>query len=428
MKTCAMRPLWLLVILVFFVVAACSGESPEQDDTDGDGQADGDDPTDGDDGDLPDGDDEPLPPFDYCEPPAPPDSACWRERRAPDSEAIALAMAIADKQLELKDPGTLRWDWGEAVLMVGLMELYAVTGETRYRDFIQVWMDHHIEKESKIGSSDTCAPAALAVFLYAETGEERYRGMIDRAMRYIEVESLRTEDGGLNHLGVLDLVGVSIWVDSLFMFGNLLTRWGELSDSAEILDIYTEQFDIFTRVLQDEGGFYTHACEHTTFAQEPGIFWGRGNGWVLAAGYDHLRVRRNRGELVPDMEAALVRLTDAAISSQDAASGLWWTILNRPGESYLETSVAALFAFGMARGYRYGQLDESVLPVIRGAIEGVINRIEYDDENRPVVTGVSGPTNPGRFETYAAVRQADDISYGLGAVIMALVESSGLPK
>jgi unsaturated rhamnogalacturonyl hydrolase len=395
---------------------------------DGDSSLDGDLIVDGDEDTRVDGDteEEKLQPYDYCQADLPPDSECWKQKRDPQSDNIKLATAIADKQLETKIPSELKWDWGESVMLVGLMELYNVTGESRYLSFIQAWMDHNIEKGYAIGSSDTCAPAALAVFLYEKTGEQKYRDVVDAAFYYLNEESLRTEYGGLNHLGVLDLLGVSLWVDSLFMFGNVMTRWGELENDSGVLDFYGEQFDIFTDHLQSESGFYTHATPECKFEQESGIFWGRGNGWVLAAGYDHLRVRRNRGEEDATMMAALEKLTQAAIETQDQESGLWWTVLNRQGETYLETSAAALFAFGMARGYRYGHLDDTVLPTVEKAIIGLKAQITFDDMQRPVLTGVSGPTNPGTTEGYGAIRQVDDVSYGTGAAIMALVETSGL--
>ena len=52
---------------------------------------------------------------------------------------------------------------------------------------------------------------------------------------------------------------------------------------------------------------------------------------------------------------------------------------------------------------------------------------QEDDQGRPVVTGVSSPTTVGTFEYYAELSTTDDISYGLGTVIMALIETSGLP-
>jgi unsaturated rhamnogalacturonyl hydrolase len=100
--------------------------------------------------------------------------------------------------------------------------------------------------------------------------------------------------------------------------------------------------------------------------------------------------------------------------------------MNRPGESYLETSAAALFAYGMARGYRYGFVDASVLPSIEAAMRGVTARIVVDPEGVPTVTGVSGPTSVGTFDYYATLATRDDVAYGIGAVLLALTETSGL--
>lgn len=100
--------------------------------------------------------------------------------------------------------------------------------------------------------------------------------------------------------------------------------------------------------------------------------------------------------------------------------------LNLPGEIYQETSGPALFAYGIARAFRYGILGEQELAAALLALEGVKERIEPDEEGRPVVTGISLGTDPTTFEGYAEVEQRDDVHYGVGAVILALVETSGL--
>ena len=53
------------------------------------------------------------------------------------------------------------------------------------------------------------------------------------------------------------------------------------------------------------------------------------------------------------------------------------------------------------------------------------DRIRMDDDG-PVVTGVSLATDPWSFEEYASVPLGDDVNYGVGAVILALIETSGL--
>jgi unsaturated rhamnogalacturonyl hydrolase len=101
--------------------------------------------------------------------------------------------------------------------------------------------------------------------------------------------------------------------------------------------------------------------------------------------------------------------------------------MDHPGEIYLETSAAALFGLGMARGYRYGHLPADVLETVGRALSGVRARIAQDGQDRPYVTGISGPTTAGSFASYAGVPLVDDRHFGVGAVLLFLVEASGLP-
>ena len=369
---------------------------------------------------------EPVPPaapFDWCVPDAPPDDACYALKRDPGSDDIALARAIADAFIAANPVEGLKWDWEAAVLMIGVLELHQITGEAAYLDYPKAWMDHHIQAGYSIGHSDSCVPAGVAVILLHVTGDSRYQTVIDDAQLYMHEEAVRSAGGGLSHLGTLDYP--TLWVDSLFMLGNVLFRLGELFDDGASLDFFSEQFLIFTAALQEDSGFFKHADQWLT-PQTDGVYWGRGNGWVVVAGAWYLRVRALRGETDDAVLDAVTRLTAAALDTQDPDSGLWWTIVNRPGQTYLETSAAALFAGGMARLWRTGLAGDEVLGPIRAAMDGVRSRILTVD-GVPVVTGVSGPTTVGTFAEYAAVETVDDVPFGVGAVLLALLETSGLP-
>lgn len=366
-------------------------------------------------------------PFDYCEG-RPPDAACYAARRDPGSARVALARALADRAIERHPPATLAWDWEETVLMLGVAELHRVSGEPRYRDYVRAYVDAAIAAGGPaITTSDSCAPALLAALLVIDGDDPSgaYRAIVDDALDYLDHRALRTPAGGLNHLGVHGHFGASLWVDSLFMIGGLLTRWGEAAAPAR-LDLYRDQFVIFAGALQGEDGLFAHASGWPG-EQDPTLRWARGDAWALAAGHDYLRARRIRGEEDPAV-AAIVAAEDAAVlAAQDRPSGLWWTLVDRPGEGYLETSASALFAYALARGWRYGQVDHAALPAIERAIVGLGGRIVDDAAGRPVVRGISGPTLPGTRASYLAVPLVDDRPYGVGAVILALVESSGLP-
>jgi unsaturated rhamnogalacturonyl hydrolase len=158
------------------------------------------------------------------------------------------------------------------------------------------------------------------------------------------------------------------------------------------------------------------------------IYWGRGNAWVIVSLADYLRVRLLRGETDPEVEQIFRDQVRGVIELQERESGLWWTIMNRPGEIYRETSATALFAYGITRAYRYGILGDSELAAARLAVEAVKRQIRIDEQGRPIVTGISKGTDPGMSEQYAAVELGEDIHYGVGSAILALIETSGLPE
>lgn len=200
-----------------------------------------------------------------------------------------------------------------------------------------------------------------------------HRSVVDDALDYLDRRALRTPTGGLNHLGVHGQLGVSLWADSLFMFGGLLTRWGEAQEPAR-LTMMGEQLMIFADALQGTDGLFAHASGWAG-ADDPSVRWARGNGWVSAAGHDYLRARRIRGEEDPAVATALASQRAALLAAQDPSSGLWWTVLDRPGTTYPETSASALITYALARGWRYGQVDDDALPAIHRAIAGLHTRI-----------------------------------------------------
>ena len=81
---------------------------------------------------------------------------------------------------------------------------------------------------------------------------------------------------------------------------------------------------------------------------------------------------------------------------------------------------------GRVRAYRYGLVGDSELDAALRAVEAVQEQVVLDEQDRPVVTGISGGTEPGTFEFYTSIERFDDINYGIGAVILSLLETSGI--
>lgn len=108
---------------------------------------------------------------------------------------------------------------------------------------------------------------------------------------------------------------------------------------------------------------------------------------------------------------------------QDPATGLWRTILDHTDEaSYLETSCAAGFAFGMLKAARLRLLPagerEEVERMAVKAVKGVLGKIDERGE----LTGVSFGTPV--FDTLQGYKDipVTSMPYGQAMGMMALVE------
>jgi unsaturated rhamnogalacturonyl hydrolase len=343
----------------------------------------------------------------------------------PESEEVELATAIALRYIDSHPYEDEIWDWKSGVLMHGLSELYLVTEEQRLHDYYQSWLDYRIDQGYQIVWSDSCPPAITAVALLSEGPNDDYQSVVDNTLEYLDLIAPRTEEGGISHNGILGN-RLSVWLDSLFMFGMVLNRWGELADP-DRLDMESEQIQIFADVLQDENGFMRHAQDWPGYDES--VYWARGNSWVLGSLADYLRIRVERDQSDPQVEQIFREHVQAIIGSQDEETGRWLTVMSHPDEpdNYLETSATALFSYGIARAYRYGILGDAERKVALKAIEGVKEMI-VDGGDGPVVTGVSTATDPWSLQEYLDVAVEDDVNYGVGVAILALIETSGLPE
>lgn len=349
-----------------------------------------------------------------------PASPACHQTSPPSPRPVAhedLVRDVADAWIERHPPESMHWDWGPAVLAYGMLDLYEATGDVRYREYVRSWVDHHAGS-APIFWSDTAAPAGLAARLARWSCDPTLLDVSDRTAAYIR-GAPRTKRGGIGHLGFVLHERPQLWVDSLFMFGNVLLHRGETRESDQPWTLLTEQIRIFAAELQASSGWFRHALlREEPFPKAP-VFWARGNAWIA----DILpRVLETIPADHPDrlrIEAVSRRLLKASLASQDP-SGLWWTVANRPGETYLETSAAALFADGLRRAGRLGLIDGARAEAAYAlAVSGVMNRIELRD-GLATVLGTSTGTQPSTFAGYAAVPRAPDVNYGVGAVLLAL--------
>src|SRR5690606_27325198 len=110
---------------------------------------------------------------------------------------------------------------------------------------------------------------------------------------------------------------------------------------------------------------------------------------------------------------------EAALRRTQASSGLFHTLL-LDQDSYQETAGSALILHGMARGVRLGFFGSDTRQASLKGARGLLALLRRD-AGKSEVTGTSLGTNP-IAASYRVTPTADQVSYGVGAWLMAASE------
>lgn len=149
--------------------------------------------------------------------------------------------------------------------------------------------------------------------------------------------------------------------------------------------------------------------------------WGRGNCWVTVAIPDFiemLKLPQSDGTRL-FLVSSLVAQIDALVQCQDAATGLWHTILDDP-TSYLEASATAGFAYGILKSLRMRLIprEERYVNAASKAIRGVLHNISEDGELKQVSFGTPVFDNIGDYKNIPLT----SMPYGQSLALLALTE------
>ncbi|MFN7952667.1 MAG: glycoside hydrolase family 88 protein [bacterium] len=340
------------------------------------------------------------------------------------SNLLGVARGLADTWIREEQPSDVDWSWGEGLLMLGMLELSRATRDARYEDYALDWLHSHQQAGYTIFWSDSCPPGTVASLLIERRGATELQPIIDDVDTYLFEKAPRISDGGIAHLGFLPVVlQQQLWVDSLVMFGEFLIQTGLRTGEPRYLDLMASQYEIFAGHLQDPGsGFWTHSWDDLAKQNHPPlddqVFWGRGNAWALVAGYDLAAALPERDPRREPVLARLARQASAVRAAQDPATGLYWTVLDRPGDTYLESAGSAMISYAFARAFQEGFAGTEAIDAAERGLAGLLGRVRVEDDGRYVLSGTSVGTNPGPFWYYAIVPTKDNVSYGIGGFLL----------
>jgi unsaturated rhamnogalacturonyl hydrolase len=365
------------------------------------------------------------------------------------SDAVRMADSVIARD---PDPLTLdspkpAWNYTQGLVLKGVLAVYDRTRDPRYFDYVKKYYDYFINADGSIKtydigeySVDRINSGKVLFPLYEKTKDEKYRKAMD-LLRLQMKDHPRTKEGGFWHKKRYPW---QMWLDGLYMASPFLAQYAVTFREPALVDDVVNQFvwmenharDPKTGLLYhgwDESHEQKWADPKTGLSKE---FWGRAVGWYAMALVDVLdfipKNHPRRGEIV----AILDRLATAVTKVQDSKSGVFWQILDKPGQegNYLESSASVMFAYSLLKGSRLGYLDQRYAPTGRSIYRGVLKEFITTDEKGVMtihkgcaVAGLggdpgSGNWRSGTFDYYVKEPVRDNDPKAVGPFILAALE------
>jgi len=327
-----------------------------------------------------------------------------------------------------------KWQYVNGVLTVGMLRLADVLHDNKYSDysrknfnFIFDNLDYfkkmfdagnngvEYRPVFRIGSLDDCGSMSAGLLdIYQFDKRKDYLDYLNRVGDYIINKQVKFPDGTLARNGPRRM---TLWADDLYMSVPYLARMGKLTGDKKYFDFAIQQVEQFNKYIYDSTtGLYFHSFyndqNHNGVAR-----WGRCNGWVAVAQAELLNNlpadHPKRNELIKLLLRQIV-----GFSRYQDSSGLWHQLLDRP-DSYLESSVTAMFVYTVAKAVNEGWISPRYITIAQFGWNALTRQVTADGQVPDICIGTS--IEEDILYYYNRPRETND-THGLGAFLMAGAE------
>ncbi|MFZ1938390.1 MAG: glycoside hydrolase family 88 protein [Terracidiphilus sp.] len=344
------------------------------------------------------------------------------------------------------------WNYELGTLLEGMDSVWLSTVDPRYFNYIKASVDQLVTPDGAIPTLkpeehqlDNILLGRQLLFLYGVTQNKRYL----TAATYLNdqlAQQPRNAEGGYWHK---QRYPNQMWLDGLYMAEPFRAQYAAISHHPEEFADITHQFELIEQHARDpKTGLLYHGWDASKqerwASKETGDsseFWARGIGWYMMALVDTLDyyppADPDRGKLLN-----ILRREAAAVARyQDKKTGLWYTMMNKPGEkgNYFESSSACMFVYALAKGVRRGylpDLPDGLRSVAARGYKGILSHFvsfapesEVDFSGTVKASGLGGePYRDGSYAYYIGEKVVTNDPKGVGAFLMASTEMEYAPE
>ena len=338
---------------------------------------------------------------------------------------IKVLKAVADWQVStpLVHPTA---DCTNAALYAGMVQWAAIAGNDSYYEWLRGKAEQNAwsykEPENPLGKffADDYCVGQTYIELYRKYNDEK---MIIPIRNHLDNILKDPPTGSLEFVYTDNYWPIQrwSWCDALFMGPTVWTKMASVTGQKKYLDFMYKEYKATTDYLYDKDEhLYYRDSRYFTMREANGakVFWGRGNGWVIA-GLPVILKELPEGYEQKDYFVKIFKDMATKILSLQSADGFWHASLLDPA-SYPtpEMSATAFFVYGFAWGINNGYLDKATyLPAVVKGWKSMVTNVSAD--------GKVGFIQPIGADPKAVTRDMTEV-YGVGGFLMAGTEITKL--
>ena len=358
-----------------------------------------------------------------------------------------MAESAPDKPLwnieKIKEGKINGWNYIDGCMMIALLNMHKITGEKRYYDFAENFLDYYVFEDGSIRgfneeeyNLDNICEGRVLFDVYAMSGKEKYRKAIDTLYGQI-LRQPRTHEGNFWHKAIYPN---QVWLDGLYMAQVFYARYTtEMENGAHYEDILRQFRTVREKMFDPATGLYRHgydASKTAFWAGENGCSqnpWLRSLGWFSAALIDVTAEVKDAPAFVAEMTGIAQELAKNLLPYIDKETGMLWQVPNQVGRegNYPETSGSAMVAYFYLKGARLGILDKSYAAVGETVFNAICQRYLTETDGKLNLGGIClvaglGPENnrrrDGSYEYYISEPVVENDAKGLAPFLMCYTE------
>jgi unsaturated rhamnogalacturonyl hydrolase len=376
-------------------------------------------------------------------------SVCWAQPASPSQR-------MADSTIKRWPDGRWaaagapwHWNYESGTLLEGMDAVWYGSAKGEYYRYIKASVDPFVTADGTIPTYkadedqlDSILLGRQLLLLYEVTQNERYYKAAKLLREQLAAQP-KTASGGFWHKKIYPN---QMWLDGLYMAEPFYAEWAAKFDEPQDFAEITHQFVLIDEHARDaKTGLLYHGWDESkeqfwankTTGDSPN-FWGRAMGWTMMALVDTLPWYPENDPGRAQLLEILQRTAAAVVKVQDAKSGLWWQVLDKPGakDNYLEASGSCMFTYALAKGVRLGYLPRGYERNAERGWSGIQKQFVRTDGDGNVtltgtvkVAGLGGADHrDGSYEYYVAQTVADNDPKGVGAYLLAASEMEMAPQ